>query len=118
MKRFLALFLLSLLLVPGHSAAEGLRKPKKDLAGELRTMIAAQLGVDPSRVGPDLPLGRLGADELDIVEIIMAAEELIGAGIPDPLIEEVIGPFELEHLPQKVTLGKLLVMVERVSPRK
>ena len=50
----------------------------------VRQLIASQLGVDPSEVVPDAQiLDDLGADSLDVVELVMALEERFGLEIPD-----------------------------------
>ncbi len=57
---------------------------------KVRDIIVEQLGVDPERVKPEASfLEDLGADSLDIVELIMAMEEEFGIDIPDPDAEKM-----------------------------
>ena len=50
----------------------------------VRQLIASQLGVDPSEAVPEAQiLDDLGADSLDVVELVMALEERFGLEIPD-----------------------------------
>ncbi len=47
-------------------------------------IIVEHLGVDPEKVKPEASfLDDLGADSLDIVELVMAMEEEFGIEIPD-----------------------------------
>jgi acyl carrier protein len=50
----------------------------------VRQLIASQLGVDLSELIPSAQiLDDLGADSLDVVELVMALEERFGLEIPD-----------------------------------
>jgi len=49
----------------------------------VRAQIARQLGVETKRIDPGRPLKEYGADELDIVELVMALEEEFDIEIPD-----------------------------------
>lgn len=45
------------------------------------------LGTDPERIGPDtLIMEELGADSLDIVEMLAMIEDIYGIYIPDEII--------------------------------
>ena len=51
---------------------------------KLKEVIVEQLGVDPERVKLEASfIDDLGADSLDIVELVMAMEEEFGIEIPD-----------------------------------
>ena len=51
---------------------------------QIRTIIAEQLGIDPSVITEDSLLAEdLGADSIDSVELIMAFETAFGIEIPD-----------------------------------
>jgi acyl carrier protein len=53
-------------------------------------IIEEQLGVDPERVKPESSfIDDLGADSLDIVELVMAFEEEFGVEIPDDAAEKI-----------------------------
>jgi len=52
-------------------------------------LIAAQLKVDPATLHETTPLTELGADSLDIVDIIMELEEKFGIEIPDADAEKI-----------------------------
>ncbi len=50
----------------------------------LRSLIAEQLGVEPGELRPDADiLDDLGADSLDVVEMVMAIEETFDIEIAD-----------------------------------
>ncbi|NLO82786.1 MAG: acyl carrier protein [Clostridiales bacterium] len=57
---------------------------------KIRDIIAEQLGVDPGEVTPESRfIDDLGADSLDIVELIMALEEEFDMEIPDEDAEKI-----------------------------
>ena len=58
---------------------------------KVRDIIVEQLGVDASAVKPDTAfIDDLGADALDVVELIMALEEAFDMEIPDTEAEKII----------------------------
>ena len=58
---------------------------------KVRDIIVEQLGVDASAVKPDTAfIDDLGADSLDVVELIMALEEAFDMEIPDTEAEKII----------------------------
>jgi acyl carrier protein len=52
----------------------------------VRGQVARQLGVETKRIAPGRPLKEYGADELDIVELVMALEEEFDIEIPDAAV--------------------------------
>ena len=57
---------------------------------KVKEVIVEQLGVDPERVRPEASfIDDLGADSLDIVELVMAMEEEFGIEIPDEDAEKL-----------------------------
>ena len=60
------------------------------LADKIRSLVAEQLGVDRNQVTPQASiLDDLGADSLDVVELVMAIEESFDIEIPDEAIESM-----------------------------
>ncbi len=60
------------------------------IKGKVKDIIVEQLGVDPERVKEDAKfIDDLGADSLDIVELIMAMEEEFDIEIPDEDAEKL-----------------------------
>lgn len=58
---------------------------------KVRKVIAEKLGVDISEVVPEAALiDDLGADSLDIVELIMSMEETFDLDIPDEEAEKLV----------------------------
>ncbi|WP_181227314.1 acyl carrier protein [Helicobacter pylori] len=54
-------------------------------------VIADQLEIDVSQVTPEAEFVKdLGADSLDVVELIMALEEKFGIEIPDEQAEKIV----------------------------
>jgi acyl carrier protein len=57
---------------------------------KVRNILAEQLGVDLSEVTPDARiLDDLGADSLDVVEMVMSLEEAFDIEVPDKDVEEL-----------------------------
>ena len=57
---------------------------------KIRDIIVEQLGVDADRVKPEASfIDDLGADSLDIVELVMAMEEEFDVEIPDEDAEKL-----------------------------
>lgn len=60
------------------------------IAEKVKQMIVEQLGVSESEVKPEAKfIDDLGADSLDIVELIMALEDEYGIEIPDEDAEKI-----------------------------
>ena len=63
---------------------------------KLKEIIAAQLRIDPSKIADDIDIvDDLGADSLDVVEILMVIEEEFGVTIPD---DEIVSLKKLSAL--------------------
>ena len=57
----------------------------------LRELVASQLGVDPGEVVPEARiLDDLGADSLDVVELVMALEDAFDIEVPDEDVEGLL----------------------------
>ena len=60
------------------------------VAEKVKQIIVEQLGVDESQVDPNASfVDDLGADSLDIVELVMAFEEAFDIDIPDEDAEKI-----------------------------
>ena len=74
------------------------------LLDRIRGMVAEQLGVDEADVQPEANiLEDLGADSLDVVELVMALEEAFDIEVPDEDVEglRTIGDVE-KYIQQRV----------------
>lgn len=61
-----------------------------EILSKVRTIIVDQLGVEEAQVTPTASfIDDLGADSLDIVELIMAFEEEFDLDIPDEEAEKI-----------------------------
>ena len=61
-----------------------------ELLDKVKQIIADQLGIDEDEVTPEASfIDDLGADSLDIVELIMALEEEFNMEIPDEEAEKI-----------------------------
>lgn len=62
-----------------------------ELADRVKQIIVKHLGVEEERVADDASfIETLGADSLDIVELVMAFEEEFGIEIPDEGAEKIL----------------------------
>jgi acyl carrier protein len=63
---------------------------KMGIQPKIKDIIVEQLGVDPDKVKPEASfIDDLGADSLDIVELVMAMEEEFDIEIPDEDAEKL-----------------------------
>jgi acyl carrier protein len=61
-----------------------------DIAAKVQEIIVQQLGVDAGKVTPEASfVDDLGADSLDVVELVMAFEEEFDVEIPDEAAEKI-----------------------------
>lgn len=60
------------------------------VGSRIRSIISEQLGIGEDEITTDSSfMEDLGADSLDIVEVIMAIEEEFGVEVPDSTVEEM-----------------------------
>jgi len=62
---------------------------REDVAPKIRAMIAEQLHINADAVTSDATLISLGADSLDVVEMVMHLEELFDIEITDAAAEKL-----------------------------
>ena len=61
-----------------------------ETAERVKKIVVEHLGVEEDKVTPDASfIDDLGADSLDIVELVMAFEEEFGVEIPDDAAEKI-----------------------------
>ncbi len=68
-----------------------------NLTAQIHAVVANQLGVESTELVPEASiLDDLGADSLDVVELVMALEEAFDIEVPDEHVEELrtIGDIE------------------------
>lgn len=78
------------------------------VAEKVKSIIVEQLGVDEEEVTPDASFADdLGADSLDVVELVMAFEEEFGIDIPDEDAEKITRVREaIEYIEQHAKTKK------------
>lgn len=65
-------------------------KAQNNVLDKVKEIIASQLSVKPEEIKNDSNIAEeLGADSLDLVEILMALEDEFGISIPDEAIPEI-----------------------------
>lgn len=63
---------------------------KEEVLKRINSIVISQLSVDPSQVHPDANFTEdLGADSLDIVELILSLEEAFDIEIPDEVASDI-----------------------------
>ncbi len=67
---------------------------------EIRAIVAKQLRVDVNKITEETSIKELGADSLDLVEIVMSLEDKYGISIPD------------EAAPKLKTIGDAIKYIE------
>ena len=76
------------------------------LEQKVRSLVAEQLGVDAADVTPQASiLDDLGADSLDVVELVMALEEHFDIEVPDEDVEGLRTVADVERYVAKVAEG-------------
>jgi len=66
------------------------RATSVDVESKLKEIVAEQLGVEQASITADASFATdLGADSLDVVEMVMKIEEEFGVELPDERAEEV-----------------------------
>jgi acyl carrier protein len=75
----------------GFTAVENIEEDTSmDVEAKVKEIIVQQLGVDADKVTADASfVDDLGADSLDVVELVMAFEEEFGVEIPDEAAEKI-----------------------------
>jgi acyl carrier protein len=69
---------------------EAMSENTQDLESKVREIVAQQLGKNVDQVTPEASFREdLGADSLDVVELVMALEEEFGIQIPDEDAEKI-----------------------------
>jgi acyl carrier protein len=72
------------------NSLEGLQMPTTNIEAKVKSIIADQLGVGEDEIKPESSfIEDLGADSLDIVELVMAMEEEFEVEIPDEEAENI-----------------------------
>ncbi|MEM7411392.1 MAG: phosphopantetheine-binding protein [Myxococcota bacterium] len=75
-------------------------------------IISVQLDTPTTAIDPDAPLRSYGADDLDVVELVMAVEEHFEVTIPDDALPEVAQTTSMNALASEVTPRFLAELVE------
>lgn len=71
-------------------------RQRRDLAAKVAGLLVEELGVEPGRITPGASLEEdLGLGSLQMVELILAAEEACGVSIPDEEAERITTVEEL-----------------------
>jgi acyl carrier protein len=102
--RILVLTTLAMILLFGGCG----RQSDQQTVEKIRSEVATILKKDSAQIDVAKPLVAQGADELDIVEIVLAVEEAFDIEIPDSAIGE-----NLEDVSKTMTVQKLAEIVSK-----
>ena len=83
-----------------------------ETVSSVSAIAAAQVGVDVAEIQPSTSLHDLGADELDIVELVMELEEEFDVPIPNEVITDAAGSDDWVAGSDKLTMRRLAEIVE------
>jgi acyl carrier protein len=99
------------------SATRSASRPQRDTTlAAVQTVISKVLGVAPTDIAPAVALSNLPkpADDLHVVEIVLALEEHFHIEIPDEAIASAAGGESLTTIGRGLTADKLATIVERL----
>ena len=69
-----------------------------DLERRVRALVAEQLGIDVVEITPSASiLDDLGADSLDVVELVMSLEDTFDIEVPDEEVEGMRTIADIQH---------------------
>ena len=83
-------------------------RPSQQIVDRVRSEVAEILGKDSAQIDIAKPLVEQGADDLDIVETVMAVEEAFNIEIPDSAIGE-----KPDEVGKTLTVKKLAEIVSK-----
>jgi len=81
---------------------------------QIRSILAAQLGLEPSEIRPEANiLDDLGADSLDVVEMVMSLEQAFDIEMPDEEVESMrtLGNVSESEMYRTFNMGVGMVIV-------
>ena len=89
-----------------------------ETAERVKKIVVEHLGVEADKVTEDASfIDDLGADSLDIVELVMAFEEEFGVEIPDDAAEKITHRQGRDHLHRRATRAERRASFALSSPR-
>jgi len=106
--------------VPKAAAPEP-AAPKADIGDVVCGLIAKQMDLDRREVTLDKSFADLGADDLDVVEMVMEVEDRFKVEISDEAIDREVGTMESAELPKRLKVSGLVRLLRAAldaKPRK
>jgi acyl carrier protein len=76
----------------------------------VRKIVSQHLGVDIHQITPSTSLADVGADELDLVELVMELEEHFSIGLADTSSPKLDGGISLSHPHGLAPMGELTML--------
>lgn len=109
----LAMLCISLVSCDRPQAVQVAQASQPQIVDRVRKEAAKILKKDVAQVDVTKPFAALGADDLDVVEIVMAVEEAFNVEIPDDAIAG-----KSDDVSKTLTVQKLAEIVSRQKPKK
>ena len=86
---------------------------KDPIVAKVCSVVAKQMGVEASKVSERTSMADLGADELDLVELVMELEDEFKITISDEAITNLTGNDEWQKGASKLTVANLADIVRK-----
>jgi acyl carrier protein len=107
---------------PTGNVSTRIERPKSTESTESRveTIVAEQLGLSRKTVNATTTLASMGADDLDLVELVMELEEEFDVSIPDEAIAPKKNADSLKGMQEalsKITVGDLTRIVKECKAK-
>ena len=85
----------------------------QDDVDQILTIVAGYFEIDPAQIELYAPINDLpsSADELDVVQLLMAIEERLNVEIKDEELERLLDTAELSELPHRLSVDTLAQLV-------
>jgi acyl carrier protein len=98
---------------PRVAVASPTQSGKPETVDRIRSMVAELLRVPVDKVQPTTTLKDIGADELDLIELVMELEDTYGILIADEALVELAGGLEPLDM-SKISIERLATRVDRL----
>ncbi len=92
----------------GVSGCVRSRPAEQTTAEQVRALAAKVLNKDPRQIDVTTPLATMGADELDVVELVMEVEDAFNVDIPDAALGD-----DVRDVTKTLTVEKLAEIVSK-----
>ena len=100
---------------PATAKAPPRANSSKPTVDQVREIVSQQMNVAIDKVTPATSLGDLGADDLDLVELVMELEDHFSINIPDEKTDPFINSNDSQPGLKALTIQKLVAIVDELK---